>query len=93
MVEQRAGTARTCEAAPRTKKFRRLFAAPKLEAAAAVRQGRITSHAFIVLGREEAIAYLHTPCPALGGVPLEIATGSAEGEVAVLSEIAARKTR
>lgn len=93
MAKQIAKTAPADEAAPQTKKFRRLFAAPNLEAAAAVRQGRITSHAFVALGREEAIAYLNTHCPTLGGVPLEIATRSADGEVTVLNAIAARKKR
>lgn len=71
----------------RTKKFRKPFSAPKLDGDSARRQGRIATHAFVALGREGAMAYLNTHCPALGGVPLEIATRSAEGEAKVVEAI------
>ncbi|MXP28278.1 DUF2384 domain-containing protein [Porphyrobacter algicida] len=49
----------------------------------AVRQGNITRLAFIVLGKEAAIAFLNTECPDLGGRPLAVATASEAGETQV----------
>lgn len=52
-----------------------------------MRQGKISNCAFIVLGREQAIAFLNTDNLTLGGRPLAIATASAEGEELVTREI------
>lgn len=49
----------------------------------AVRQGNITRLAFVLLGKEAAIAFLNTEQPDLGGRPLAIATSSAAGEATV----------
>lgn len=49
----------------------------------AVRQGNITRLAFVLLGREAAIAFLNTELPDLGGRPLAIATASPAGEATV----------
>ena len=58
-----------------------------LEHDRALRQGRISSCAFIALGREQAIAFLNTDNLALGGRPLAIATASVDGEELVTREI------
>lgn len=57
---------------------------PKAEA---VRQGNITRLAFILLGKDAAIAFLNTEQPDLGGHPLSIATGSDAGEATVRSQL------
>jgi hypothetical protein len=49
----------------------------------AVRQGNITRLAFILLGRDAAIAFLNGERPDLGGRPLAIATASEGGEARV----------
>lgn len=52
----------------------------KLAPDAARRQGQVTKLAFEALGgRDAAIAYLNTPCSTLGGRPLDLAIGSADG--------------
>ena len=53
----------------------------------AARQGEITRLAFLLLGREEAIAFLNTDHPVLGGRPLALATASAEGHASVEAEL------
>lgn len=53
----------------------------------AARQGDITRLAFLLLGRERAIAFLNTEHEALGGRPLALATESAEGRAAVEAEL------
>jgi hypothetical protein len=53
----------------------------------AARQGEITRLAFLLLGRERAIAFLNTDHPALGGRPLAVATASAEGHASVEAEL------
>jgi hypothetical protein len=68
---------------PRTKAFRRKFDTPKLLPEALKRQGCITTHAFLALGREAALAFLNHHDAECGGRPLEIATASDEGLVRV----------
>lgn len=51
------------------------------------RQGEITRLAFLLLGREAAIAFLNTAHAGLGGRPLDLATASDEGRNSVEAEI------
>lgn len=51
------------------------------------RQGSVTTLAFLVLGRERAIAFLNDEHPALGGRPLALATASVDGLARVEAEI------
>lgn len=67
------------ETGPRAKLFRKRFDMPRLLPEAQERQGRISTEAFLALGRDEALRFLNTPDAALGGRPLEIATASAGG--------------
>lgn len=53
----------------------------------AKRQGDITQLAFLLLGRDAAIAFLNTEHAALGGRPLDIAMASDEGRNAVEAEL------
>jgi hypothetical protein len=53
----------------------------------AQRQGEITRLAFLLLGRERAIAFLNTDHEALGGRPLALATASAAGHASVEAEL------
>ena len=75
-------------AAPRrgAMRFRKAFV-PRMDPAHARRQGDITRLAFLVLGREAAIAFLNTAHAGLGGRPLELATASDEGRNSVEAEI------
>ena len=45
----------------------------------AARQGNITRLAFLLLGKDAAIAFLNTDRPDLGGRPLAVATSDAAG--------------
>jgi uncharacterized protein (DUF2384 family) len=66
----------------------RWSAITKLAPDAAMRQGRVTKLAFEALGgRDAAIAYLNTPCGTLGGRPLDLAVGSADGLCRVEREL------
>jgi hypothetical protein len=60
---------------------------PHLAADHAKRQGEITRLAFLLLGRDAAIAFLNTEHTALGGRPLDLATASDEGRNSVEAEI------
>jgi uncharacterized protein (DUF2384 family) len=60
---------------------------PALDPAHARRQGEITRLAFLVLGREEAIAFLNTSHAGLGGRPLDLATASDAGRNRVEAEM------
>jgi hypothetical protein len=60
---------------------------PRLAADDAKRQGEITRLAFLLLGREAAIAFLNTAHAGLGGRPLDLATASDEGRNSVEAEI------
>ena len=51
------------------------------------RQGEITQLAFLLLGREAAIAFLNTAHAGLGGRPLDLAIASDEGRNSVEAEI------
>lgn len=53
----------------------------------AARQGAITSLAFLVLGRERAIAFLNADNAVLGGRPLALATASEAGRASVEAEL------
>lgn len=61
--------------------------AQRLPPADAKRQGEITQLAFLLLGREEAIAFLNTAHAGLGGRPLDLAIASDEGRNSVEAEI------
>ena len=67
-------------------RFRRSHA-PRLDPAQARRQGEITRSAFLVLGREAAIAFLNEHSEQLSGRPLDLATASDEGRNSVEAEI------
>jgi len=58
-----------------------------LAADLAKRQGEITRLAFLLLGRDAAIAFLNTAHAGLGGRPLDLATASDEGRNDVEAEI------
>ncbi|NTZ41963.1 DUF2384 domain-containing protein [Altererythrobacter sp. SALINAS58] len=63
-----------------------------IPAAEAERQGAITRLAFLLLGKDAAIAFLNTEHSGLGGRPLDLATGSPAGESevsAILQHLAA----
>lgn len=51
------------------------------------RQGEITRLAFLLLGREAAIAFLNTAHAELGGRPLDLATASDAGRNSVEAEL------
>ena len=53
----------------------------------AARQGQITALAFLMLGRERAIAFLNDDHAELGGRPLALATASAAGHADVEAEL------
>lgn len=65
--------------APRNSYWNRKPKAAPLPADHAKRQGEITRLAFVVLGREPALAFLNAANDELGGRPLDLATASAEG--------------
>jgi uncharacterized protein (DUF2384 family) len=67
-------------------RFRRTNA-QRLAPDLAKRQGEITQLAFLLLGREAAIAFLNTDHAGLGGRPLDLATASDEGRNSVEAEI------
>jgi uncharacterized protein (DUF2384 family) len=77
------------EVKPRRTHFRRSDR-PKLTPDAAGRQGRVTKLALEALGKDEAIAYLNLDSAKLGGRPLDLATGSADGLKQVELDIASR---
>ena len=60
---------------------------PALPQDQAARQGEITRLAFLLLGREQAIAFLNTEHRTLGGRPLDLATLSEEGRNSVEAEL------
>lgn len=60
---------------------------PRLANDDARRQGEITRLAFLMLGRDAAIAFLNTGYARLGGRPLDLATASDEGRNSVEAEI------
>ncbi len=60
---------------------------PRLEPDHAKRQGEITRLAFLLLGREVAIAFLNTDNAELRGRPLDLATASDEGRNSVEAAI------
>ncbi|WP_404479720.1 hypothetical protein [Novosphingobium sp. BL-52-GroH] len=78
------------ETKPRRNHFRRSDR-PKLAPDAAGRQGRVTKLALETLGKDEAIAYLNLASDKLGGRPLDLATGSADGLRQVEQDLAARR--
>jgi uncharacterized protein (DUF2384 family) len=61
--------------------------AQRLPPADARRQGEITQLAFLLLGREAAIAFLNTDHAGLGGRPLDLAIASDEGRNTVEAEL------
>lgn len=60
---------------------------PHLAEDHARRQGEITRLAFLLLGRDTAIAFLNTAHAGLGGRPLDLATASDQGRNSVEAEI------
>jgi uncharacterized protein (DUF2384 family) len=61
--------------------------AQRLAPANAKRQGEITQLAFLLLGRDAAIAFLNTAHDGLGGRPLDLAMASEEGRNGVEAEL------
>ena len=61
--------------------------AQRLPPAEARRQGEISQLAFLLLGREAAIAFLNTDHAGLGGRPLDLAIASDEGRNTVEAEL------
>jgi uncharacterized protein (DUF2384 family) len=61
--------------------------AQRLPPADARRQGEITQLAFLLLGREAAIAFLNSAHDGLGGRPLDLAIASDEGRNSVEAEL------
>jgi hypothetical protein len=59
----------------------------------AVRQGDITNLAFLVLGRDRAIAFLNTENRLLGGRPIALATESRAGQLHVEAELSRMRER
>jgi hypothetical protein len=74
---------------PRRNSFRK--AGPKLTADAAARQGEVTTLAFKVLGRDQAIAFLNGHNDELASRPIDLAVESAEGAARVTSVIEASR--
>ena len=79
-------SAEQSEASPATHWRRRPKIAP-IPRDQVVRQGEITRSAFLLLGREQAIAFLNTDHAGLGGRPLTLATQSAAGWHSVEAEL------
>jgi hypothetical protein len=67
--------------------WKRRSKAPSIAPDHAKRQGEITNLAFLLLGRERAIAFLNAEHAQLGGRPLALATASAEGRSLVEAEL------
>jgi hypothetical protein len=61
--------------------------APRLSPAEARRQGQITHLAFLLLGREPAMAFLNDDNARLGGRPLDLAMASEEGCANIEAEL------
>lgn len=59
--------------------FRKRYAMPRLSPDAQLRQGQVSTLAFLALGRNDALHFLNTPDDRLGGRPLDLATTSEEG--------------
>jgi hypothetical protein len=74
---------------PRRNSFRK--AGPKLTPEAAARQGEVTTLAFKVLGRDQAIAFLNGHNDELAGRPIDIVVESTEGAARVTSVIEASR--
>ena len=74
------------EASPGAHWKRRPRTAP-IPRAEAARQGAISQLAFLLLGRDAAIAFLNTAHEGLGGRPLALATASAAGRAEVEAEL------
>lgn len=73
-----SGPVETSEPKGAMMRFRR-SAVPKLQPDKARRQGDITRLAFVLLGRDRAIAFLNSDNAELGARPLDLATESAAG--------------
>lgn len=68
--------------------WRRSRSVAPLDREHAKRQGEISTLAFVLLGRENALAFLNEEHLELGGRPLAIATESAAGRDLVEAELA-----
>jgi hypothetical protein len=67
-------------------KFRRANT-PRLSADEARRQGRITNLAFLLLGKERAIAFLNADNERLGARPLDLAIADESGCARIEAEL------
>lgn len=65
----------------------RKYDAHRLAPAEARRQGQITHLAFLLLGRERAMAFLNENNTRVGGRPLDLAIASEEGCVGIEAEL------
>jgi uncharacterized protein (DUF2384 family) len=77
----------------RTNPWRRRSKVAPISPEQAARQGEISRLAFLVLGREQAIAFLNSEHEGLGGRPLDLATASEEGRASVEAELGRMKYR
>ena len=76
---------------PQTKRFRKRFDTVRLSPAAAARQGKVATAAFLSLkDRDAMVAFLNTHDDALGGRPIDLAVESDEGLKAVEDALAAK---
>lgn len=75
------------QARPAMMRFRK-NASPRLSASEARRQGEVSRLAFLLLGRERAIAFLNDDHAELGDRPLDLAIASEAGYAGVEAELA-----
>jgi len=80
-------------AAPRNNPWRHRPKTAPIPPEQAARQGEITSLAFLLLGREQAIDFLNREHPGLGARPLALATASDAGRDGVEAELVRMKFR
>lgn len=80
-------------ATPRNNHWRRRPKTAPIAPEQAVRQGEITSLAFLLLGREQAIDFLNREHAGLGARPLALATASDAGRDSVEAELGRMKFR
>lgn len=73
--------------------WRRRSRGPAIPSDHAARQGDITSLAFQMLGKDEAIAFLNNDNPLLGGRPIALATESRAGQLHVEAELGRMRER
>ena len=76
-----------------TSHWRRRSHGTQLSREQAARQGNITNMALTVLGTDQAISFLNTDNPLLGGRPIALATESHAGQLHVEAELGRMRER